>query len=107
MTKNKKRVSPFPFFVRDHTDQLKQGSYYEIHFKFQTLLELIIIKSYKRGKSISRIRTTVTSKIKFFLKTVNSFQLLNIVSKNSVLDVIMVLALPLHIGQTVFTHLHI
>ena len=40
-------------------------------------------------------------KIKFFLRIVNGFKLLTIVTKNSILDVAGVLALPS--GQTVFT----
>ena len=45
----------------------------------------------------------VISKNKFFLKTVNGFRLLTIVTKNSVLDAVGILALPLHSGQKVFT----
>ena len=45
----------------------------------------------------------VISKNKFFLKTVNGFRLLTIVTKNSVLDAVRILALPLHSGQKVFT----
>ena len=70
---------------------------------FQTLPELIIIKSYKSGYSRGRTGNPVTCKIKFFLKTVNDLRLLNIVTKHSVLHVVGVLDLPLHNGQKVFT----
>ena len=41
--------------------------------------------------------------MKFFLKTVNDIRLLTIVTKNSVLDVVGIQALPLRTGQKVFT----
>ena len=45
--------------------------------------------------------------MKFFLKTVNDFRLLTIVTKNSVFVVVGILALPLHSWQKVFTLPHL
>ena len=72
-------------------------------FKFQTRPKLLIIKSCKRGKSRGRTRNPVTSMMKFFLETNNNFQLLTIVTKNSVLDFVGIPALFVDSGQNVFT----
>ena len=100
LTKNKKRG--FPFFSLLQISPQTRVPLWDT-FKFQILPELIIIKSYKNGKSRGRTRNPVISKMRFFLKTINDFRLLTIATKNSVLDVFGILTLPLRSGQKVIT----